>query len=104
MWIFTTKGFISIVQDRDIPDGFMVRARQCQHLTDLFPEADVYTEAGSDYKWRARIPKREAVEVIAQTLAAVEYDNFKNSIPDHDYHDACSDVWSVMFNYQRRQK
>ncbi len=104
MWVFTTKSFISIVQDRDVPDGFMVRARKRQHLIDLFPDADVYTEAGSDYKWRARIPKSEAVEVITQALAAVEYDNFKNAIPDHEYHDACSEVWSVMYHYQRGQK
>lgn len=104
MWIFTTKGFISIVQDRDTPDGFMIRARNRQHLVDLFPNAEVYSEAGSDYKWRARILKQEAVEVMTQTLADLEYDNFKNSITEHEYHDACLDVWTTMYNYQRRQK
>lgn len=104
MWIFTTKGFISIVKDRDVPDGFMVRARKKQHLSDLFPDSDVYTEAGSDYKWRARISKQNVALVMSQEITDIDYPNFKNAIPDHDYHEACSDVWSVMFNYQRRQK
>jgi hypothetical protein len=104
MWIFTTKGFISIVQDRDNPNGFMVRARKKQHLHDIFPTTTIYSVAGSDYKWRARITKQDVALVISQEITDIEYTNFKNAIPDHDYHEACSDVWSVMFNYQRRQE
>ena len=32
------------------------------------------------------------------------YDNFKNSIPDDDYHDVCLDVWRTMWAYGNRNR
>jgi hypothetical protein len=38
--------------------------------------------------------------VIAQQIQEIEYTNFKKSIPDDEYHAACSGVWQVMWRYQ----
>ncbi len=38
MWIFTSKGMVSIVRHRNEPQLMMVRARQPDVLKTLFPE------------------------------------------------------------------
>ena len=39
MWVFTNKGFLSIVQHKDMPGHFQVRARTRRPLEELWPRS-----------------------------------------------------------------
>ncbi|WP_066017807.1 hypothetical protein [Endozoicomonas atrinae] len=47
------------------------------------------------------VPQSDVINALEDQLETMQYDNFKNSIEDHDYHTACSKVWSVMYRYQQ---
>ena len=100
MWIFTNKGFISAVQHRDKPQHLMVRARRLDHLKAIFPGEQVTQTENADYRYRVTVHRALFHLAVGREIAALDYDNFKNSIPDHEYHDACSSVWSVMHQLQ----
>lgn len=38
MWMFTTKGFLSIVQHKDMPHHFQVKSRVPEPLQELWPD------------------------------------------------------------------
>ena len=103
MWIFTSKGFVSIVNDYERPGNLLCRARAKKHLEELFPGETITTTPKRDYRFRVSVPREVAVRIIANQVENITYNNFKNSIPEHDYHEACSDVWGVMYKYQREQ-
>jgi hypothetical protein len=101
MWIFTNQGFISVVK-KGPEDAFMVRARDKKHLTALFPSKKVIETRQADYRWRCIIGQTELTAFMTRLSTSIDYDNFKNSIQDHEYHSACSKVWGVMYGYQER--
>ena len=103
MWIFTNKGFISVVADRGNPEtgNLLVRSRDRNHLEELFPQAEIFSKTPSDYKWRAWISRSEVSNLMQSQVDSLNYTNFKNSIEDDKYHDACLDVWEVMFSAYR---
>ena len=101
MWIFTTAGFLSIVQHMDIPTHFQVRARAFEPLERFWPEHDIEVIDWADYRFRITISKEEVVPVIIETIRSVGYTSFKNQCEkDDDYHHALVRVWSVMHHYQ----
>jgi hypothetical protein len=104
MWIFTPKGFVSIVADKTRPGNLLIRARKKKHLRDLFQGVDVTTTQAKDYRFRISIPSEDAARIVAAEIVGIDYPNFKNSIQEHDYHDACLDVWTTMLRFQGRQE
>lgn len=96
MWVFTTKGFVSVVAWRGCRKTVCVRARSLAHLQALFPGAEVVTLRDADYRHRARVTRDEFATMLLREAQAVQYDNFKDAIVDHAYHDACLDVWHAM--------
>lgn len=100
MWIMTNKSFLSVVANRDDKHTLLVRARLEGHIEAAFPTADVFTNEGSDYLFRAFIPRAEVAQVIAKQIEAINYDNFKNSVKNRPYHDALLKVWTVMYTLQ----
>ncbi len=100
MWLFTSKGFLSVVADKNDPEtgNLLVRSRDRNHLANLFPNATIFSKQPSDYKWRAWVSREEVSALAAKTIENLNYTNFKNSIRDDKYHDACLDVWNVMFS------
>ena len=106
MWIFTTEGFLSVVADRQDPrrGRLLVRARKRKHLTTLLPECPVFQKKPSDYPWRAWATREQVQNLLASQVAALDYDNFKNAIPDEQYHDACTEVWGAMWRYEQEDK
>jgi hypothetical protein len=79
----------------------MVRARRREHLQAIFPGEPIRETQASDYKFRVQVSKEELTQAISREIAErLTYDNFKNSIEDHTYHDACSEVWRVMHRLQ----
>lgn len=103
MWLFTNKGFVSIVQDFQIPGNVLVRARSKKHLQDLFPDQEVQVTPLADYRFRVSLPQAQIADRVREWVAGIDYTNFKDSIPDDEYHDATLDVWRTMFAFQSDQ-
>lgn len=104
MWIATSDGWLSIVKHLKIPNHLLVRARKESHIVDQFPAADVYTDPDADYPYRANIHMEEVAEFMVNYVENIDYPNFKNSIPDNDFYDACTKVWSAMYHYGTRHR
>ena len=68
MWIVTTRGFLSLVQDRKNSKMLQVRARVRRDIEDHFPSAMVYAHNGADYRYRARISKEKVALVLADMV------------------------------------
>ena len=100
MWACLNDGFLSLVADRNDPNRLLVRARRKEHLTNVFPKAEVFSVAVSDYKFRALISRAEVAAVVTDRIMGIKYDNFKNSVKDDDLHNAYNSVWSVMYRLQ----
>lgn len=101
MWLFLPQGFVSVVAHRD-NDGLLVRARHAEHLRALFPEKEQTVLPTADYRYRVLASRQELADVMADHVATMDYDNYKAAIPEHDYHDACLDVWRTMWAYGHR--
>ena len=102
MWIVMNNSFLSIVKDRDKKDRLLVRARVEGDIERVFPKAKVKTNLGSDYKYRAFIPKCIVSKAIKKSIENIDYDNFKNSVPldDSFRHDVYLEVWSKLLALQ----
>jgi hypothetical protein len=103
MWIFTNKGFFSIDQDKIDPASLIVRSRFPRHISQLFPDAKVQETPGKDYRYRATMPRAEVVKTMVNEMNKLDYyPNFKESIEDGRYQDACVDVWATLHHHQKR--
>ena len=104
MWIFLNDAFLSVVADKADPTGdrLLVRARRSGDIERVFPEAEVFRVAGSDYAHRAWVPRRQVAEALAARVEAIDYPNFKNTIQDTGYHDAAMQVWGAMHRLQQQ--
>jgi hypothetical protein len=102
VWIFLNDAFVSIVADRHNDNRFLVRARFAGDIERLWPDAEVLVGAGSDYLFRAFLPRQLVAEVLAQRLLYVDYGNFKGSVRDWDRHSAYLGVWNEMSRAQQR--
>ena len=104
MWIFLSDAFLSVVADHDDPEGeqLLVRARRHGHIERVFPEAEVFSVAGSDYAFRAWVPRQQVAEALQDQVMGIRYPNFKASIRDNAYHEAALQAWSAMHGFQRR--
>lgn len=102
MWIFTTRGFVSIVAYPPAMLDFMVRARFKRDIEALFPGISAVETPDRDYRYRALVPKHLVTEVIADAVADINYENFKDACPE-DRHDVYLDVWCDMYREQLRR-
>lgn len=104
MWVFLNDAFLSIVQLRGSDDLLLVRARKEGHIEAVFGDVEVIRTPERDYLYRAFVSRKSVADVIAQRLMKVDYGNFKDSISDENYHDACAEVWRVMNSFQSEEE
>lgn len=101
MWVFTQKGFFSIVRDYNNEGNLLVRSRVRGDIEKLWPTADVERTPSNDYMYRVSLPMPEVARVIANVMSLIEYTNYKASIEDkrrrEEYYAA---VWSIMATLQ----
>lgn len=102
MWIFLSDGFLSIVAHRDEPGMLLVRARKRDHLEAAFPEADIEETLLADYRFRTTLPRVQVTARLAEFFCAIDYEDFRDSIRDEGYHEACFEIWKTLHNYQIR--
>lgn len=106
MWLFTRRGFLSIVmQDDEDPANdnpvFAVRARNVEHLANFFPDDRLIETKDADYAWRVYIDYRELIDLIREIIDEIDYTNFKDACRDDEpYHGLLDQVWSRAFMYQ----
>jgi|TARA_R100001163_G_scaffold65755_1_gene64537 hypothetical protein len=94
MWVLMNDSFLSIVQDKDQEDIYLVRSRRFEDIEVIFGQGyEIYEGLGRDYRFRSFIPKTIVADAIHQRLLNIDYDNFKNSVIDDDRHDAYLEVW-----------
>jgi len=101
MWIFTDKGFLSIIQDFRDPDTLIVRARFPDHIGAIFPDARVTKTPGRDYLYRTLLPRGEVTERLKTLIAGIDYTNFKDAVEEPLYSRACGEVWGILHRHQR---
>lgn len=102
MWIFTSRGFVSLVKSENSPELLLVRSRFEGHIEGLFPTAQVSAAHAADYPFRALLPKSVVIQKLHEIIADIDYGNFNESVKDSRYHDACLEVWSVLKIHEDR--
>jgi predicted ATP-dependent Lon-type protease len=101
MWLFTNKGFLSVIQDFRDPDTLIVRSRFPGHIQNLFPDAKVTRTTSRDYLYRALLPRREVAEALKRYTEEMDYTNFKDSVDEPTYQRACLEVWGAVRRHQK---
>ena len=59
MWLYTHKGFLSIVQNFRDETQVVVRGKYKEDIQAYFPDALIEIDTGIDYKFRTSLPKAE---------------------------------------------
>jgi hypothetical protein len=104
MWIFLNDSMLSIVQKPDDKDTLTVRARIKGDIEAVFPEAKVTEGAGTDYRFRAKIPREIVAKAMFDRVISLSASNFKASVKERKRHDAYMGVWDVMYRHQEEQR
>lgn len=102
MWIFLPNSFISVVQKPGDTDLLTVRARIKGDIEAVFPDAKVEANKGTDYKYRAKVPRETVAKVLHDQVMALDWANFKSAVKAKKRHDAYMEVWSAMYGVQDR--
>lgn len=104
MWVFLNNAFLSIVEHYDNPNILLVRARFQEDINRAFPEAEVVSNAGTDYKYRASIPRDEVAEALRVQVLGINYTNFKASVLEKERGNTYMKVWSEMWLAQHERE
>lgn len=100
MWIFTSRGFFSIVADKNNADNLLVRARVAGDIEAFWPKAKVEKTPAADYMYRVSLPRKIVADALAGDIIGIRYGNFKNSIKDKDRAFYYESVWNIMATLQ----
>ena len=106
MWVMLSNSFLSIVAlqgDHADPLQLLVRARVKGDIEQVFPQAVVTHTPNHDYAYRTTLPRTKVATVLAATVKAIDYPNFKNSVADRERHDAYVDCWVAMHELQKKK-
>ena len=100
MWIMHSDCFLSIVSKDCGPTELLVRARRNGDIEKVFPSAKVTRNTGTDYLYRAVIPRDAVKQALAVMVDQIDYPNFKDSVEDRSLHAAYVSVWCAMAGLQ----
>lgn len=113
MWLITNFGFFSVVSKPDDAEGqtVTVRARVKADLLALrenyIPSlGPILEHAGTDYRYRAKVPRSDLAIALLHIGLDIDYSNFKNSVAErqgaarsHLYHK----VWKDLYQLQKSE-
>ena len=77
MWLYMKNAFYSIVADPDSKRKLIVRARLAGDIERHFPQAEVREYSGTDYRYRASLPKSQVAETMRNQIAEIGYEHFQ---------------------------
>jgi hypothetical protein len=100
MWIFTTSGFVSAVQDR-ADRTIVVRARDRLSLSDISEQfnARIVTTPHADYPYRLALTSQQFADWVKKQAVNIDYPNFKSAVKIYKgatFANVLNKVWSVM--------
>ena len=105
MWVFTDKGFLSIVQHNSMPDCFQVKSRVIDPLEILWPGHEIEVIDWADYRYRITIAKEEVIPVLVGAIESIGYTSFKDQCRDDmGYYEALVRIWTEMYRYQAKME
>ncbi len=102
MWLFFNDAMLSIVQKPDDKDTLTVRGRIKGDIEAVFPDVEVTEGDGTDYRFRAKVPREIVARVIAARVMALDYSNFKSSVKDSTRHDTYANCWNTLYRWQEQ--
>jgi hypothetical protein len=110
VWLITGLGFFSIARKPDdVGAGTLtIRARVKSDLESLRQHClpglgKIEENAGTDYRYRAKAPRGQVAEMLAQMVQDIDYENFKNEVAKtQGEHRATiyGKVWDVLYRLQ----
>lgn len=103
MWLFLSDAYLSVVQHRDDPGKLLVRARIKGDIERALPGVKAEETPSADYRFRAIVARGEFAARLAAIAQAIDYDNFKASVPERARHDVYMKIWSIMATEQARR-
>jgi len=108
MWLFTTIGFFSVVEDPEHPDTLKIRARAREDLEALrdqhLPDLEIVESEHTDYRFRAFVRRDEWEHAVRSLVADIDYPNFKSAVGQRQGHARAgryAQVWQVMYGLQQ---
>jgi hypothetical protein len=104
MWLFSQRGFFSIVQHEKDPDSLLVRARVKGDIERYWPKATVECHEERDYLYRTTLPRNEVAHVLGKMAYKIDYTNFKAYIEDKSRSPWYLRVWETMYDMQHHFK
>lgn len=106
MWIFLPNSMLSIVQKPgDAQAGTLtVRGRVAGDIEAVFPDALVTEDAGTDYRFRASLPREQVAKAMHEAVMNLDWSNFKAQVKDHPRHDAYMGCWQAMYRLQESER
>ena len=110
MWLLTTQGFYSVVEDREDANRVLVRARAREDLEALkrqIPDLQIQEtlDADHDYGWRDCVTRDQWVEATAELAGETDYPNFKSAVDARqgaERERLYSRVWAQLLELQHR--
>ena len=103
--MFTTHGFLSVVQHNALPDHFQIKSRVRDPLSELWPDHEIEVIDRADYRFRITIEKSDALPALLKVMESVDYTSFKDACGhDSRYHLALTKIWNIMYSYQREME
>lgn len=115
MWVYTTKGFFSIVEDRDNPDQVIIRARLKKDIDNLKRIFDslklrakkIAVNSRADYRYRFTADRMDWITVMIRLMVGLHYANFKDAVYDTESgemkekrHETYLNIWMTMRELQ----
>ena len=100
MWLCLRDSFLSIVAKDCAANELMVRARRPGDIEKCFPDAKVTRNTGSDYLYRAVLPRDVVKQAMVAMIDQIDYPNFKDTVEDRSLHAAYVGVWHAMAGLQ----
>lgn len=111
MWLFTTIGFFSAVEHREMRSCLLVRCRVREDAERLIDACntrspEVIETPDADYPYRVIVSKREFAMLIADLITDTDYDNFKAEISCTDQGVARArlygNVWGILHDAEAK--
>lgn len=107
MWVFSRHGFCSVKESSD--GDLMVRFRtrkHADHFSSACGQAPIHVTEDADYRFRIIVSRDVFAGAMADEVRAIDYPNFKASIPDDDvrYAGALHGIWFIHHAIQERER
>ena len=106
MWLFTTTGFISIVEHD--ADHLVVRARDSFSLSPLVQSynVEIRSTPTADYPYRIFLSKDQFKNYLHNQTGLINYKNFKSEVAitrGKKFANALLSVWSAMHEVEDKE-